>query len=145
MKPAYTLIILFASAAASAAASAVFAETTTTINTNTACTTTCTRNVSGGDAPKPMASAFGLPATVYTVDAKAPSAAPVPTTAAPTTNVKEGDGPDEVSTTGLTDAHKQLQGNDLLVWNKFCEGRDPKAVGDWRYRRCSGLDSDFKK
>ena len=41
--------------------------------------------------------------------------------------------------------HKNLTGVDLMVWNKFCEGQDPKAVYEWRYGRCHGLDPEFAR
>ena len=39
--------------------------------------------------------------------------------------------------------HKDLTGTDLMVWNKFCKGQDPKKVFEWRYNRCHGLSSEF--
>lgn len=39
--------------------------------------------------------------------------------------------------------HKDLTGTDLMVWNKFCKGQDPKKVYEWRYNRCHGLSSEF--
>jgi hypothetical protein len=62
-----------------------------------------------------------------------------------TPGVKQGDGADEVSTTDLDKPHKGLEGQDLFVWNQFCRGRSPAAVGNWRYGRCNGLDSAFTR
>lgn len=92
-----------------------------------------------------------IASTDYVADASKPYDAPVlmqgaqiseastpstasPVAAAPTTAV-------DVSA-DMT-PHKDLTGTDLMVWNKFCKGQDPKKVFEWRYNRCHGLSSEF--
>lgn len=73
-------------------------------------------------------------------------AAPAPTASKKATPPLVAPKPHEVvATEKLDEPHNGLAGEELTAWNRFCRGQDPKAVYEWRYNKCNGLDASFVK